>query len=85
MVAAHFPRSGKPMPQLTVAQVTALTGANGLFNPYGVIAVNPERFPYVHYDLAMKFIAYVTGLEGQRIIANYQVRGDPIFFTFKGK
>ncbi len=80
-----FTRSGKPMPRLTVAQVTALTGANGLFNPYGVIAVNPERFPYVHYDLAMKFIAYVTGLEGQRIIANYQVRGDPIFFTFKGK
>ncbi len=80
-----FTKPGKPMPRLTVAQVSALTGAKGLFNPYGVIAVNPKRFPYVHYDLAMKFIAYITGAEGQRIIANYQVQGDPVFFTFKGK
>jgi tungstate transport system substrate-binding protein len=47
--------------------------------------VNPKRFPHVRYDLAMKFIAYITGAEGQRIIANYQVQGDPVFFTFKGK
>jgi tungstate transport system substrate-binding protein len=80
-----YNKPGKPMPQLTVAQVSALTGANGLFNPYGVIAVNPKRFPYVHYDLAMKFIAYITGVEGQRIIANYHVQGDPVFFTFRGK
>ena len=80
-----FAKPGKPMPRLTVAQVSALTGANGLFNPYGVIAVNPKRFPYVHYDLAMKFIDYISGVEGQRIIANYQVQGDPVFFTFKGK
>jgi tungstate transport system substrate-binding protein len=81
----NFTRPGKPMPKLTVAQVKALTGANGLFNPYGVIAVNPKRFPYVRYDLAMKFIAYITGPVGQRIIANYQVQGDSVFFTFKGK
>jgi tungstate transport system substrate-binding protein len=80
-----FTKPGKPMPRLTVSQVAALTGTNGLFNPYGVIAVNPKRFPYAHYDLAMKFIDYITGVEGQRIIANYQVQGDPVFFTFKGK
>lgn len=80
-----YTKPGRPMPRLTVAQVTALTGQKGLFNPYGVIAVNPKRFPYVRYDLAMKFIAYITGAEGQRIIANYQVQGDPVFFTFKGK
>lgn len=77
--------SSNQVPKLTVSQVTALTGANGLFNPYGVIAVNPKRFPYVRYDLAMKFITYITGPVGQRIIANYQVQGDPVFFTFKGK
>lgn len=81
----NFTNSGKPMSRLTVAQVTALTGANGLFNPYGVIAVNPKRFPYVRYDLAMKFITYITGPVGQRIIASYKVQGDPVFFTFKGK
>lgn len=78
-------KPGKAAPGLTVEQVSALTGANGLFNPYGVIAVNPKRFPHVRFDLAMKFIEYITGAEGQRIIANYQVQGDPVFFTFKGK
>ncbi len=55
----------------------------GLFNPYGVIAVNPKRFPGVKYNLAMKFIDFVTGPEGQKIIADYKVDGDPIFFTYK--
>jgi len=58
-------------------------GEQGLFNPYGIIAVNPAKFPHVKYDLAMKFIDYVTGPEGQQIIANYKVDGDPIFFIYK--
>lgn len=78
-----FSRPGKPMPKLTAKQVRAMTGANGLFNPYGVIAVNPRRFPHTRYDLAMKFIAYITGAEGQAIITGYRVEGDPVFFTFK--
>jgi tungstate transport system substrate-binding protein len=81
----NFVKTGQPMPRLTVEQVTALTGSKGLFNPYGVIAVNPKKFPHVHYDLAMKFIEWVTGAEGQRVIANYTVQGAPVFFTFKGK
>jgi tungstate transport system substrate-binding protein len=55
----------------------------GLFNPYGVIAVNPKKFPTVKYNLAMKFIDFVTGPEGQKIIADYKVEGDPIFFIYK--
>jgi tungstate transport system substrate-binding protein len=55
----------------------------GLFNPYGVIAVNPKKFPTVKYDLAMKFIDFVTGPQGQKIIADYKVEGDPIFFIYK--
>jgi len=80
----NFINKGLPMPQLTVEQVTALTGSKGLFNPYGVIAVNPKKFPHVNYGLAMKFIDWVTGAEGQRVIANYQVQGEPVFFTYKG-
>lgn len=80
-----FATKGQPAPRLTVEQVAALTGAKGLFNPYGVIAVNPKKFPHVNYPLAMKFIEWVTGAEGQHLIANYQVQGDPVFFTFKGK
>ena len=55
----------------------------GLFNPYGVIAVNPRKFPHVKYELAMKFVDFITGPEGQKIIANYKVEGDPIFFVNK--
>jgi tungstate transport system substrate-binding protein len=60
-------------------------GEKGLFNPYGVIAVNPKKFPHAKYDLAMKFIDFVTGPEGQQIIAGYKVNGEPIFFTYPGK
>lgn len=81
----NFVKKGQPMPRLAVEQVTALAGSNGLFNPYGVIAVNPKKFPQVNYALAMKFVEWVTGAEGQHIIANYQVQSDPVFFTFKGK
>ncbi len=42
-----------------------------LFNPYHVMAVNPARFPNVKYDLAMKYINYVTSPEGQDTIRNY--------------
>ncbi|HEY9246054.1 MAG TPA: substrate-binding domain-containing protein [Candidatus Methanoperedens sp.] len=42
-----------------------------LFNPYHVMAVNPAKFPNVKYDLAVKYINYVTSKEGQDIIRNY--------------
>jgi tungstate transport system substrate-binding protein len=48
-----------------------------------VIAVNPKKHPHVKYDLALKFIDYITGPAGQKIIADYKVDGDPIFFTYK--
>lgn len=58
-------------------------GEKGLFNPYGVIAINPQRHPHVKYDLAMKFIEYITGPEGQRTIAGYKAHGEPVFFIYK--
>lgn len=57
-------------------------GEQGLFNPYGVIAVNPRKHPHVKYQLALKFIDFITGAEGQKIIADYKVEGDPIFFIY---
>jgi tungstate transport system substrate-binding protein len=63
--------------------VIVFDGEKGLFNPYGVIAVNPQKHPHVKYDLALKFIDYITGAEGQKIIANFKVDGDPIFFVYK--
>ncbi len=74
-----------PGKKLSVLQVLSMTGPNGLFNPYSVIAVNPERFPKVNFDLATKFIEYITGPRAQQIIATYQVGGDPVFFTYEGR
>lgn len=51
-----------------------------LFNPYGVIAVNPAKHPHANYDGAMAFIAWLTSREGQQLIANFKVDGDVLFF-----
>lgn len=60
--------------------VTLFEREKGLFNPYGVIAVNPKKHPHVKYDLAMKFIDFVTSKEGQEIIKNFKVNGEQLFF-----
>jgi tungstate transport system substrate-binding protein len=51
-----------------------------LFNPYGIIAVNPDRFPHVAYFEAMQLIAWMTSVEGQGIIGEYKVGTDVLFF-----
>jgi len=50
-----------------------------LFNPYGVIAVNPERFRTINYRGAMALIAWLTSVEGQKIIADFKIGGEPLF------
>jgi tungstate transport system substrate-binding protein len=55
-------------------------GDKALFNPYGVIAVNPKKHPKVNYELAKKFIDYVTGPEGQKIIGDFKVHGKQLFY-----
>jgi len=51
-----------------------------LFNPYGIIAVNPERFPHVKYMESMQMIAWVTSIEGQDIIREYKIEGEILFY-----
>lgn len=51
-----------------------------LFNPYSVIAVNPKKHAHAKYDLAKKFVDYVTGAEGQKVIADYKLEGKQLFF-----
>lgn len=55
-------------------------GDAALFNPYHIIAVNPERHAHVVYQLAKKYIDYVTGAEGQKIIADYKMAGQQLFY-----
>lgn len=54
-------------------------GDTALFNPYGVIAVNPEKYPNIHYNAAMAFINFITSEEGQKIIGDYRKNGHQLF------
>jgi len=56
-------------------------GDKNLWNPYGIIAVNPKKHAHVKYDLAMKLIDFVMGAEGQALITGFKVDGEPLFFV----
>lgn len=65
----------------SMSLVILVEGDEILRNPYGVIAVNPAKFPKVNYDLAMKFIGWITSVETQQIIADFgrERYGQPLF------
>ena len=52
-----------------------------LFNPYGIIAVNPAKYPHVNYVKAIALIGWVTSQEGQKIIKGFgrDKFGQPLF------
>lgn len=52
-----------------------------LFNPYSVIAVNPEKNKGVNYEGAVAFIKFITGQKGQEIIRSFGTEkyGKPLF------
>lgn len=60
--------------------VILLEGDSRLFNPYGVIAVNPAVHKHVKYMEAMQFIAWLTSVEGQKIIGEFKAHGEVLFF-----
>lgn len=57
-----------------------------LFNPYGVIAVNPEVHPHVNFEMTNNFINFLISDEIQRIIGEFGVKehGRPLFFPLAG-
>ncbi len=61
--------------------VVVRQGDKNLWNPYGIIAVNPKKHPHVKYGLATKLIDFVTGPEGRSLIAEFNVDGEPLFFV----
>ncbi|MFQ5886854.1 MAG: extracellular solute-binding protein [Anaerolineae bacterium] len=58
-----------------------LEGDPLLFNPYGVIVVNPETHPGVNSELAKKFVEWLTSPETQKLISQFGVEqfGQPLF------
>ena len=55
-------------------------GDRTLFNPYGVMVVDPARHPHVKAALAQAFADWVTSPAGQAVIASYRVGGEQAFF-----
>ncbi len=51
-----------------------------LFNQYGIILVNPDKYKHVNATSGRKFITWITGQEGQAAIANYRHSGKQLFF-----
>jgi PBP superfamily domain/Oxidoreductase molybdopterin binding domain len=53
-----------------------------LLNPYGVLAVNPDKWPNVNYELAMKFVDWLLSPDTQKVIGSYGADkfGQPLFY-----
>ena len=57
-------------------------GDSALFNPYGIIAVNPKKFPHVEYEKSQEFIDWLLVGTGNDLIKNYKINGQQLFFTY---
>ena len=55
-------------------------GDKRLFNQYGVIVVNPAKYPQTKTALAQAFSDWVVSRDGQATIAAYKVGGEQLFF-----
>jgi tungstate transport system substrate-binding protein len=52
-----------------------------LFNPYGVMAVNPDKGDHIKVDLANQFIDWLVSLPTQEKISQFGIDqfGSPLF------
>lgn len=57
-----------------------LEGDARMLNPYGIIAVNPERHKHARYKAAMRLIDWMTSPQGQQKIALFTIDDQQVFF-----
>ena len=57
-----------------------MEGDPKMFNPYGIIAVNPAKHKGINYQGAMQLVDWMTSAEGQAKIAEFKVDGQQLFF-----
>ncbi|PWC87383.1 sulfate transporter [Azospirillum sp. TSO5] len=55
-------------------------GDKRLFNQYGVMLVNPAKFPHVKAADGQAFVDWLVSAEGQKAIADYTINGKQLFF-----
>ena len=68
---------GKQPP--TILEVI-VEGDKDLFNPYGVIPVNPAKHPHAKVKEATAFAEWLVSEKGQQLIARYQLEGQQLFY-----
>lgn len=56
-------------------------GDKRLFNPYGVIMVNPQKHPHIKVDLATKFISFLISDQAKAFITSYRRGGEQLFYV----
>ncbi|HSV56902.1 MAG TPA: substrate-binding domain-containing protein, partial [Magnetospirillaceae bacterium] len=59
----------------------AYEGDKTLFNPYGIIAVNPTRWPAVNHQGAKALMDWMTSREGRAAIEGFKLKGEQLFFV----
>lgn len=66
----------------TISLVPVVEGAKELFNPYGVIVVNPAKHPRTRFAEAKRFAEWLVSEEGQALISGFGKErfGSPLFF-----
>ena len=64
--------------------VVLLEGDRRLFNPYGVMPVNPARHPHVRHEAAQRFVDWLVSPAGQTAIGDYRIDGQALFFPNAG-
>ena len=60
-------------------------GDSVLFNPYGIILVNPDRHSHVKAEQGQAFIEWIISDEGQDAIASFTLDGEQLFFPSVNK
>ena len=60
--------------------VIAVQGDPLMFNPYGIIAVNPARYPDSNFKGAMQLIEWIISPAVQKRIAAFRAGGEQVFF-----
>ncbi len=55
-----------------------------LFNPYGIIAVDPKRHGDVNYQGARNLIEWITSPRVQKMIGEFKIRGRQLFVPLAG-
>ena len=55
-------------------------GGDALFNQYGIIALNPVKYPHINVEGATTFVNWMLGPRGQALIGAYTRNGQQLFF-----